>query len=143
MASTSLVNKIGIHATAETALPTLPGSSGSNIASWSGWSTLGSVSSQSDTADLDADSIDFDFVTEIAKIQAPRDLAVQERIMLQNYIDGFSFVCHDASEALLTLASHVSISSNQMTFSGTLTNRTIAIEVNGYFVDYFPSCAVF
>jgi hypothetical protein len=146
MPETRVINRIAIHATAETALPTLPAKR-ANIAK-SAWTTatyktLGSVARGGDDADINDESVEMTTERVVEEIFQTRGLQREDIILLKNRIDNFVITCEDASEALTLLASDISITSNKATFAATLTYRTVAIEVNGLFIDYFPKCAIF
>lgn len=146
MAETSLINRIAIHATAETALPTLA-TKGSNItqSTWSGasWETLGSRERGSDDGDISDESIEATRERVVEEIMQTRGLQRQDIILLQNRITKFTIGVEEASEAIFTLASDISVSSHEATHAAALTFRAVAIEVSGLWIDYYPKCAVF
>jgi hypothetical protein len=148
MAETSLINRIAVHAAAETALPTLPAKR-ANIAK-SAWTTatfvtLGSImrGEGGDNADINDDSVEATTERVVEEIFQTRGLQREEINLLKNRIDTISIRCEDASAALFALASDITITSNVATFAKTLTYRTLAIEINGLFIDYYPKVAIF
>lgn len=146
MAETSLINRIAIHATASSALPTLPAKR-VNItkAAWTTatWKTIGSVARLADDGDITDEGIEMTTERVTQEIMTTRGLQREDLILLQNRITEFTIVCESPSEAIFTLASDISITSHEATFASALTFRAVAIEVNGLWIDYFPSCAVF
>jgi hypothetical protein len=145
MAETSVINRIAIHATAESSLPTRP-AKGANIAK-SAWttatfSTIGSVDRGSDDADLADENIQYTIVDEAGEIVQTRGMQIDDIIDMKYYISEFSIVCEDMSEALWTLVSNVSVTSNVATFAATSTPRAVAIETNGLGIAYFPKCRI-
>jgi hypothetical protein len=140
MAETNFINKIYIHATGETALPTLP-SKGANITSYSGAVAIGSRQG-GDGADLDSESVTVTLFDEFGEVMAPRSLTREDMLYFANGVDTVEFTAYDGSEALLTLASTFTVAANVLEPTAATTKRTVAIEVNGLWVDYFPSCVV-
>lgn len=146
MAETSLINRIAIHATASSALPTLA-AKGANIAK-SAWttatfSTLGSVQRGGDDADIMGDAIEATRERIVEEIMQTRGLQREDLILLQNRITEFVIPCEDVSEDIFTLASDITVASHEATHAAALTFRTVAIEINGLCIDYYPKCAVF
>lgn len=146
MAETSLINRVAIHATAETALPTLAAKR-ANIAK-SAWTiatfkTIGSIQRGADDIDMGGDGIELTTERVVQEIMQTRGLQREDLILLQDRIMEFTIPCEDASEELFTLASDISVTTNEATYATGLTFRAVAIEVNGLFIDYFPKCAVF
>jgi hypothetical protein len=140
MAETSFINKIAIHATANTAVPTLA-AKGANIATWTGFSEIGSAQ-RGDDGDLDEDSVAIGFLAENGEVRPPRSLTREDLLLFANGVDSFTFVVYDGSEALLALDSDIAQASNVSEKSGTRAKRTVIIEVNGLWIDYFPNCVV-
>lgn len=140
MAETNIINRIAIHATAETAPPTLA-SKGSNItqSAWStaGFETFGGRVGFSDDLDLDQESVGIVMDRQISFVDPPRGMGYQDAIPTKNRITEVTFQCYDGSEALLTLDSDMSVASNVAELALTGTKRTLCIEVNGLWVDYF------
>jgi|TARA_R110000787_G_scaffold146440_2_gene260166 hypothetical protein len=137
-----------MHATASTALPTLP-ASGSNIsvANWgaAGYVTLGGRNSRGDDYDFDEENVDFFNVEpNYVDISAPLSDGIDDRILLSRKLETISFQLYDVDQAMLALDSAVDITSQVMTWSdpSTLTKRSVAIEINGEGIWYFPSCVV-
>lgn len=148
MAGTSIINRIAMHATGETALPTLP-AAGSNIAvaTWTsaGFETLGGRNSRGDDYDFDEESIDFINVTErFADISAPLSDGIDDRILVSRKLEPLEFTLYDIDTALLSLDSAVDLTSSVITWDDptAATKRTIAIEIHGKGIFYFPSCYV-
>jgi len=138
-AETSIIYQIGIHATAETTVPSLPNKY-SHI-SLPGWTVIGSRD-RGDDADLDEDNVDIGLVREDVEINPPMALTAKDALLRKAGADSFEFVCYDGSEDLLELDSDISIAGNIASMSTTRTKRTVLIEVNGLWVDYFPNCVV-
>lgn len=146
MAETNLINRVAIHATASSALPTLP-AKGANIAK-SAWttatySTLGSVARHGDDADITDDSVDATVERVVEEIMQTRGLQREDLILLQNRVSEFSIVAEDVSEDLMALASDMAVTSHVTDYAATLTFRSVAIEINGLRLDWYPQCAVF
>lgn len=136
---TSVIWKIGIHATPETAWPAAP-AKGAHV-TLSGWTSFGGRD-RGDAANLDEDSITQPWANNDATVQAPLSQAPSDHIMLQNGAQEWEFMVYDASENIFTLDSDWSISANQGGPSTTRTKRTVLIEVNGKADIYFPKCVV-
>jgi len=146
MAATSLVNRIGIHATAETSLPTLPGSSGSNIdqSSWSsaGFETISSRNFKSDDLDIGESEWNLTVDERIHYTSAPLSDGADEAILLGRRLAPIEIQCYDISEKILTLGSGMTASSNINQWTGSLTPRAVGIEINGLAMISFPKCIV-
>jgi hypothetical protein len=148
MPGTSIINRIAMHATASTALPTLP-AAGSNIAvaTWTsaGFETLGGRNSRGDDYDFDEESIDFMNVTErFADISAPLSDGIDDRILVSRKLEPMEFTLYDLDTAFLSLDSAVDVTSGVMTWDDptAASKRTVAIEIHGKGVFYFPACYV-
>jgi len=146
MADTSLINRIAIHPTAESALPTIPAKR-VNItkAAWTTatFKTLGSVARHGDDGDITDESIEMTTERIVQEIMTTRGMQREDLILLQNRITEFTVVCESPNEAIFGLASDIAITSHEATFDDALAFRAVAIEVNGLWIDYFPKCAVF
>lgn len=140
MAETSFVNRIAFHATPETTAPTAP-AKGSNIASLSGWTVIGSIQAGHD-ADLDADGVEITFFDEKGEVMPPRSLTREEVLNFRNGVDTITFTAYDGSEALLALGSSLTPTTNITEAVQATTYRTMVVEVNGLWFDYFPRCEV-
>ena len=135
--ATNFLNRILIASAADASELTAP-AAGSNISSISGWTAIGSVA-RGDSADLDADSVEITFYDVYGEILPPVALVKSDVVPLQNGVESFSFVCYDASETLLTLASDITVTGNAAQKTLTSVKRSVTIEVNGLFYDYFPN----
>lgn len=146
MANTSIVNRIAIHATASTALPTLPAATGSNV-SQSDWSTAGfeTISSRelkSDNYDIDEETFSFSVEERFHETRAPLSHGSDEVLLLGNKLNPIEVTLYDIDGALLTLASDMSFSTSRATWANSYTARTVAIEINGLGIFEFPSAIV-
>ncbi len=142
MAGTSVINKIAIASTAEVGAPTVP-DLGDNVSSWAGFSTIGSVQSQSDDADLGDENQTIEELRSIAEVKPPRSITREDIVLISRALNSFGFTAYDGREALLVLDSTIAVVSNVASYGSTLSFRTVVVEVNGVFYDYFPRCAVF
>lgn len=140
MAVTNYVNRIAVHANAEQAVPTLP-ALGSNIADLSGWVIIGSRHAGADV-DLAGEDIAASFLDEKGEVRAPRSLCREEVVNFANGIDELSFTCYDGAEALLALGSSLTTTSHVTEAVSTVSYRTVLVEVNGVWVDYYPKCTI-
>lgn len=138
-ASTNVIYQIGIHATAETAIPTVPNKY-SNM-TMTGYTVIGSIA-RGDSADLDEATVTNPFDREKTIIKPPLSLAISDAIVNTSGAGEFSFTCYDGNETLLTLDSNLTVTSHVGEFTTTTTKRAVIIEVNGLWVDYFPNCLV-
>lgn len=135
--ATNFIRRILIASSAEAAEPTAP-AAGSNIASVSGWTAIGAIA-KGDDADLDEDSVEIAFFDEVGEVMPPIAITRQDVVPFQNGVDSFEFVCYDASETLITLASDITVTSNAAQKTLTSVKRSVVIEVNGKHYDYFPN----
>lgn len=146
MANTSIINRIAIHATASTALPTLPASTGSNVskADWTtaGFETIGSRELRSDNYDIDEDSFAFSVEERFHETRAPLSHGIDEKVMLGNRLNDIEIPLYDIDGALLTLASDMDFSTSRATWATSYTNRTVAIEVNNLGIFEFPNAVI-
>ena len=138
---TSLINKIAIAAASSASEPTVPDKR-SNVASWVGFTTIGSIDA-GDDANLGEDNVEVTLERVISEIRATRQLSRDDIILIQNSVDAVSFSCYDGSEALMTLDSTISVVSNEAQHGTTLTARTLVVEVNGLWYEYYPRVALF
>lgn len=140
-AETSVIHQIGIHATAETPVPSLP-PKGSHIdLATAGFTVIGSRDAGAD-ADIDEDSVEFPFTRTRVMVDPPGSQTAKDAIMRKNGVAPFEFVCYDASETLLELDSEISVAAHIGSMGTTTTKRAVIIEVSGLFVDYFPNCII-
>jgi hypothetical protein len=143
---TSIISRIAIHATAESALPTLP-SAGTNItqAAWStaGFDTLGSRNFRSDDYDFGEESFSLGAVEErIHKTQAPLSFGTDDLILLGRKNEDFELTVYDMDVSLLAFASDLTITSNVMSHANTFTARSLAFEVHKQGIFYFPKSMI-
>lgn len=145
MAGTSLVNRVAIHATASTSLPTAP-SAGSSIAksAWTsaGFETVGSRDHGSDNYDLDESAFNWNVEEVWHETKAPFSDGVDEVILLSRKVVDIEVQLYDIEDSLLQLASDISVSTNTHTWTSTVTNRTVAIEIVGIGIWEFPNALV-
>ena len=146
MAATSLVNRIGIHATAESALPTLPGSAGTNVtqSAWSaaGFETMSSRNRKSDDLDIGADEWNLTIDEVIHYTSAPLSDGKDEAILISRMLAPIEITCYEFSEKLFTLGSGMTASSNINQWTTDLTPRAVGIEINGLAMISIPKCIV-
>lgn len=140
VAETNFIHRIGIHASAETALPSLP-SKGSNMSSTTGFVIIGTIQ-DGDDADLDGGDVVATFFDESGEVHPPRSLTREDIVNFRNGIESVAFTAYDGSEALLALASNLSAAANITEAVATNTRRTMFVEVNGRWSDYYPDCDV-
>lgn len=145
MAGTSLVNRVAIHATASTSLPTLP-AAGSNIAksAWTtaGFETLGSRDHGSDNYDLDENAFTMTREDVWHETRAPFSDGVDEAILVSRRYTDIEITLYDIDTSLLQLGSDITVTSDAHTLTSTVTNRTVAVEINGIGIHEFPNCLV-
>jgi hypothetical protein len=145
MAETSLVNRVAIHATAESALPTRP-SAGTNItqAAWStaGFDTIGSSNLRSDEYDIDEDSFNWAVEERKHRTSAPISDGIDETILLGRKLEPFEIKMFSIDAALLTFGSDIAVASSVVTWANTMTYRAVAWEIYGQGVFSFPKCDV-
>ena len=146
MANTSLVNRISVHATAETSLPTLPASTGSNVskADWTsaGFSTISSRNLKSDNFDIGEAVFNWNVEERIHETSAPIGDGVDEAILLGRKLVDIEFTCYEIDGALLTLGSDMDFTSSVATWATGFTNRAVAIEINNLGIFSFPKAVV-
>ena len=139
---TSVLNRICVHPTAGTALPADVGA-GSNIAraTWSsaGWVTIRSILHDSDDADLVDGTLSMEPLGEIIGLKSPLSQGMEEYIMIGNAIQAVSFGVYGASDTVMDLSSVMSTTSQETKYLNAMTNRAVAVEWNGVFVDYYPN----
>lgn len=140
MANTNFVRRIAFHLTPETASPTVP-AAGSDIASLSGWIVIGSTQASED-ADLDAGSVTISLLDDKGEVAPPRSLTREEVVNFRSGVDQVEFTAYDGSETLLSIHSTMTASGNVTQPVKALTYRTMLIEINGKWYDYFPKCEV-
>lgn len=146
MAGTSIVSRVAIHDTAETALPTRPASPGSNIlvSAWSSASfkTINSNNLHSDDYDTDIETFQWNVEEHMHETIAPISNGVDEVILLGRRLEDLEIKLYDISETLLGLGSDMDITSNVATWASTYTNRTVAIEINNTAIFSFPKSVI-
>lgn len=138
--ATNFINRIAFNLTPETACPVLP-AQGSNIADLSGWVVFGAKAAGAD-ADLAGEDVEFSFMEEYGEIRPARSLTRDEIVNFANGVDEISFTAYDGSEDCLSVASSLTTAAHITQATTTTTYRTMLIEVNGLWVDYFPKCDV-
>lgn len=145
MAGTSLVNRLAIHPTASTSLPTLP-AAGSSIAkaSWTsaGFETIGSREYGSDNYDLDENAFNWNVEELWHETRAPFSDGIDEIILLNRKLVDIEVALYDIDTSLLQLSSDISVTSEVHTWTSTVTKRTVAIEVVGIGIFEFPNALV-
>ena len=145
MAETSIVNRMAIHATAESALPTRP-SAGTNItqAAWStaGFDTIGSRNLRSDEFDVDEDSFTWAVEERKHRTSAPISDGVDETILLGRKLEPIEIKLFDIDVALLTFGSDIAVASSVATWANTMTYRAFCVEIYGQGVFSFPKCDI-
>lgn len=137
--NTNVLYQIGIHATAETALPTLPDKF-SNM-TLTGFTTFGGIDRGQD-ANLDEESVTVPFLREYSMVQGPLSQAASDHVLARAGATEWTFTAYDVDESVFTLDSNMSITTNTGTFTTTTTKRTVVIEINGLCSIYFPQCVV-
>jgi hypothetical protein len=146
MANTSIVSRIGIHSTAETALPTLPSSAGTNVtvSAWgsAGFLTVNSVNLHSDDFDIDEDTWNWSVEERVHETSAPISDGVDDAILLGRKLNDIEIKLYDISETLLTKASDIAVASNVATWASSFTNRSVGIEINKTAMFFFPKSVV-
>ena len=141
MAETSVIHQIGIHATGGTAQPAAPLKFAHIDLATATFVVLRSAQ-DGDDGDLDSESVTNPFVRVYAPVQPPLSLGVEDYVYKGGAVQPFEFMCYDGREELLELDSGIVIASNIAQLAATATKRAVCIEVNGLWVDYFPSCIV-
>ncbi len=134
--ASNFIYRVLVAAAAEAAAPTAP-SAGSNIASITGWTAIGSTD-RGDDANLDADSVDISCYDEVGIVMPPVAIVATDIVAMQNGVESFELACYDSSEALLTLASDMTFATNVGQKTLSTVYRSVVIEVNGLYYDYFP-----
>ena len=146
MANTSIINRIAIHATAETSLPTLPASTGSSVskADWTtaGFETIGSRNLRSDNYDVNESSFNWNVEERLHETSAPISDGVDEVIQLGRRLVDIEISLYEMDGALLTLGSDIDFTSSVATWDSALTARTVAIEVTDLGIFEFPKSMV-
>jgi hypothetical protein len=138
---TSVVHRISIHATAETALPTPPVLGANYVQatlSAAGWFTIGSRAN-GDDADIDSESIDVTPIHEGVTVRPAGSLAAQRYITRHAGIDEVTFTAYDLDEDVWELDSNMDVTSNVAERTATQTNRAMMIERDGICVEYYPN----
>lgn len=139
--ATSVINQIGIHATAETSFPGDPGAGSAVDLSGNGFVVIGSIK-RGDDADLADDSVTSPFERTAAATQGPREPAPRASVLLRNGAGEWEFVAFDGAEDLFAIDSSITIASNVAEFNLALAMRTVVLEVTGLWADVFPNCRV-
>lgn len=142
---TSIVSRIAIHATAESALPTLP-SAGTNItaAAWgtAGYSTIGSRSFRSDDFDVSEDSWNFGTEAREHRTKAPLSFGVDDIILLGRETADFEFKVYDMDVTLLALGSDITVASNVASHATSYTARSLGFEIHGQGIFVMPKSMI-
>ena len=137
---TGLINKIRIHATASTAIPTIPALY-ANVASWSGSKAFGSLQN-GDDFNMGGGDVTFEEENEKHLVRPVRGKAIYGVVPIFRAITRIEFDALDISEALYTLDSQFVIASNIGAPDEEQTLRSVIVEYDGIAFDYFPACAV-
>ena len=146
--ATHLINRIAIHATAETALPTLPASAGSNVskASWTtaGYETIRGTNLQTaDNYDIDEEPFNIETEVRTAEIMPPIGLGIDEELLISQKILPVEMTLFDVAEGLWTLASNITVSSNVAELTESLTPRAVAFEIYNTAMIWMPNANVY
>lgn len=143
MAGTGVIRRIGIGA-AEAALGTLP-APGANInwggEGWSDFTVIGDRN-QGDLADLDEDAMNLSPFNESLVINPPLSQAPEDEIVFKNGMETFGFACYSIGLEALRLSSTTVVADNVVTEGLTLTKKSIAVEITGIAVHYFPATRI-
>ncbi len=147
MSNSHLVNRIAIHATADTAMVTLPASAGSNVAkaTWTsaGYVTAGMVDMRLDDYDTDEDTFTpFQVERRDAEIAAPFSQGIDDMILLSQRLVAAEFMLYDIKESLLTLGSDITVASNIAKLATSYTARTVGIEIYNTAMIYIPHAII-
>ena len=139
--STSVVYRISVHATAETAKPTAP-ALGANLdyatLNAAGWVCIGSVA-RGDDADIDSEGVEMTMLHEGVVVRPPGALTSDRYITRHAAIDEVTFTAYDITEDVFTLDSNMSVTAHVGERTTTQTNRAMIIERDGILFDYFPN----
>lgn len=145
MAETNYIDKVCLHDTANSALPTLA-SKGNNItqSDWStaGFDTIGSVDGYSDDLELDEETISYVVDRQRLTVDPARGLGIHNIIPIKNRVTEVSFVVYGGSETLFDHDSDMVIANNIGEFGLTGTMRSLAIAISGLWVDSFGNCLI-
>jgi hypothetical protein len=135
--ATNFVRRILIADAANATQLTAP-NRGSNISTITGWTAIGATA-KGDDGNLDSDAVEYSCFDEVGVVQSPISLVPEDVVPFQNGIESFGFTCYDASEAVIELASDVTVTSNVAQKTLATVKRSVIVEVNGLFFDYFPN----
>lgn len=148
MPGTNIINRIALHATAETALPTLP-AAGSNIstADWgtAGYVTMGGRNSRGDDYDFDEEEVNILSVeNNYADISAPLSDGLDARHILSRKLNDIELNLYDIDTAILSMDSAIDLTSSVLKWDDPTspTYRSVAVEIYGEGIFYFPKCFV-
>jgi hypothetical protein len=142
---TSVVHRVTLHGTAETAPPTLA-AKGSNIAKadWTagGWITIGSIPAQDDDVNLDAEKLSIGIEETLDFLQAVKAFAPEGVNVLVRAVAAWTFGTRDLSEIIEAMDSGLVITNHVGELGGTISFRTACVEIDGYRLDYYPKVLV-
>jgi len=120
-------------ATAGTAIGTMP-AAGTPISfgtsPWHNWTEL--------AVQLTDDKINITRVRNDMKIQGPFDLAPEEYLPLQDYIDSVEFTIYEQASGTFTIDTTATDSSGTITTGATETEIGLLVEVEGLYAVYMP-----
>lgn len=140
---TSIISRIAMHATAESALPTLV-AAGNNItvANWgvAGYSTIGSRNIHQDDFDIGEDGWNFGAEAEEHMVEAPLSIGTDDVILLGRKTEAFDFKLYDMDVLMLAFGSDITVTSNVASHASTYTKRALAFEVHGQGIYVMPKC---
>ena len=141
--ATSVVHRIAVHATEGTELPPLP-ERGDNFAvatlQAAGWFCIGSIQN-GDDGDIDSESVERTNYNEGVSINPPGSQTRQGFIMRKSGVDEFTFTAYDIDSGVFALDSTVAEvvpGSGVYEQQGTQVYRSIAVEIDGLLVDWYP-----
>ena len=139
--ATSVVHRISVHPTAETAKPTVPALNAHYDAATleaAGWTTIGSID-RGDDCDIDSESVSITPLREGTTILPPGSQAPRRHINRHAGVSEMSFTCYDIGEEVLALDSHMTITDHVGELTTTQTPRAVLIERDGICCEYYPS----
>jgi hypothetical protein len=142
--ATSVVHRIMVHATEATELPTPGPDRGSNYAAaalqGAGWFCVGSIQN-GDDGDIDSESVERTNYNEGTSINPPGSQTRQGYVMRKSGVDEFTFTAYDIDAGVFALDStvaEVAPGSGVYEQQGTQVYRSIAVEIDGLLVDWYP-----
>ncbi len=138
---TGHIELIAVHPTASSAPPS-PTSKGAVIGNtaWgtAGFTTIGSKAQKSDDMDLDAETVTLEIEPGLQPVRAPIGMAPILHRYTGSFLLPWEFVAMDVSEALVTLASNITVLSNKAYTALAVTKRTVMVEYTGQGMLYIP-----